>query len=152
MKKCLLVFSVILILISCNKEKKDNGLNENDPNYIIKLAEQENQNENQKKLETTTIQFDALEFEFGSIKQGSKVVKYFPFKNTGKKPLIIQEVYTSCGCTAPKFPKTAVLPNEKDSILLEYNSTGHSGQINKKATVVANIPSEIQLILKGNIQ
>ena len=148
MRKYLLILSVVII--SC---KKENNLDiSNDPNYIMKLAEKDIQDDNQKKIEQTTIKFDTLEFDFGSIKQGSKVIKYFPFTNIGKKPLIIQEVYTSCGCTAPKFPRTAVLPNEKDSILLEYNSTGHSGQINKKATVVANIPQEVQLILKGNIQ
>ena len=36
--------------------------------------------------------------DFGTIAEGPEVTYYFEFTNTGKEPLIIQNVSASCGC------------------------------------------------------
>jgi len=58
--------------------------------------------------------------------------------NTGKKPLTIQSVKTSCGCTVAKYDKKPVLPRETTTVKLEYkpNSLGY---FSKTADVVCNI-------------
>ena len=130
-----LIFVLIFTLFfSCSKTEVQNS--------DAKLQEDKNE---------TKIVFDFIEYDFGTIKQGDKVNKYFKFKNVGTKPFIINEVTTSCGCTSPKFPKHPVAPNESDSILLEYNSSGHAGIISKKATILGNISENRVLTLSGKI-
>ena len=50
--------------------------------------------------------------DFGTIKEGSDAVHVFEFKNTGDKPLIIQNAEGSCGCTTPECPKAPILPGK----------------------------------------
>ena len=53
--------------------------------------------------------------DFGTIAEGPEVTYYFEFTNTGKEPLIIQNVSASCGCTTPDWPKQPILPGKQGS-------------------------------------
>ena len=45
------------------------------------------------------ISFKSEEIDYGNIKQGADGVRVFEFTNTGKAPLVITNVASSCGCT-----------------------------------------------------
>ena len=60
----------------------------------------------------TKMVFTEEEYDFGTIKQGKKVMHVFTFKNTGKNDLIISRAIGSCGCTVPEFPKEPILPGK----------------------------------------
>lgn len=99
--------------------------------------------------ELTAIKFDRLEHNFGRINEGDKVRTVFHFTNTGKKPLIISSATTTCGCTVPNWPKTAIAPGEGGDINVEFDSEGKKGQVEKEVTVTANVdPPATVLILK----
>lgn len=75
----------------------------------------------------------------------------FEFTNTGKEPLILSSVKSSCGCTVPSWPREPILPGKKESIKVKYD-TGRLGPINKSITVMANAKnSPIVLRITGNI-
>ena len=68
-------------------------------------------NAQEKKVTETAIDPNAaiIEFEseiidYGKIDLNSNGVRVFKFKNTGKSPLIINKIKSSCGCTVPKKP------------------------------------------------
>lgn len=46
----------------------------------------------------------------------------FPFRNTSEEPLIIDNIRTGCGCTAPEWSEAAVAPGDTSSILIEYDA------------------------------
>ena len=49
------------------------------------------------------IVFDKQRHDFGTIEEANGKVTYdFVFVNTGNEPLVISNVCTSCGCTAPE--------------------------------------------------
>ena len=50
------------------------------------------------------------EFNFGTIPQGKPVYHFFEVTNTGKDPMIISNVQTSCGCTTPEWSKEPIAP------------------------------------------
>jgi hypothetical protein len=77
-------------------------------------------------------------FDFGDITQGDSVQHVFKFKNSGTSPLIISEVITTCGCTAPKFTKEPVMPDKSGEILITYRSAGKQGLQNKVITILSN--------------
>jgi hypothetical protein len=84
------------------------------------------------------INFSEDFFDFGDILQGDSVQHIFKFKNTGTSPLIISEVITTCGCTAPEFTKEPVLPEKPGEIKITYRSAGKQGLQNKVITILSN--------------
>ncbi len=84
------------------------------------------------------IQFKELRYDFGDIKQGDKVSHTFEFTNSGNTPLVISEVKTTCGCTAPYWPREPIQPGASDKIEISFNSAGKSGKQHKVITVISN--------------
>ena len=84
------------------------------------------------------ITFEKSTFDFGDIKQGQVVNAVFKFKNTGKEPLILSNVSTTCGCTVPSWPKDPIAPGKSAEISATFNSAGKMGQQNKVITIFSN--------------
>ena len=87
------------------------------------------------------IAFGKVTHDFGDINQGDKVEHVFSFENTGTEPLIITNVQTTCGCTAPEWPRDPVIPGQKSSIKVVFNSAGKMGRQNKVITIQSNAVS-----------
>ncbi|MDZ7606384.1 MAG: DUF1573 domain-containing protein [Cyclobacteriaceae bacterium] len=62
----------------------------------------------------------------------------FSFKNTGSGPLVIQNVLSTCGCTAPEWPKEPIDAGAEGKIKIVFNSKGKIGRQNKVITVRSN--------------
>ena len=82
--------------------------------------------------------FEEVKYDFGDIYQGDKVEHVFKFENTGNEPLIITNVQTTCGCTAPNWPRDPITPGQESEIKVVFNSTGKIGRQNKVITIVSN--------------
>ncbi|MDH5474723.1 MAG: DUF1573 domain-containing protein [Cyclobacteriaceae bacterium] len=87
------------------------------------------------------ITFEEETFDFGDISQGDKVEHVFNFENTGVEPLIITNVQTTCGCTAPEWSRDPIIPGQKSSIKVAFNSAGKMGRQNKVITILSNTTS-----------
>ena len=87
----------------------------------------------------TTIEWlDSSNKNFGKIAEGRKLDVSFRFKNTGNKPLIIQKVQPSCGCTVAEQPNEPILPGNEGIIKASFNSEGRLGINNKTLYVTTN--------------
>lgn len=99
------------------------------------------------------MKFDALEFDYGTIKQGDKVEHAFTFTNVGKEPIIITNAQGSCGCTVPEYPKEPIRKGEKGTIKVTFNSAGKMGMQDKTVTITSNAKnSPVILHIKGTIE
>ncbi|RYD52263.1 MAG: DUF1573 domain-containing protein [Sphingobacteriales bacterium] len=76
--------------------------------------------------------------DFGSVKEGPQAEHVFAFKNTGKSPLIIQNVSASCGCTTPEWSKEPIAPGKSGKITVRYNTQGRVGPIDKAVYIQSN--------------
>jgi hypothetical protein len=98
---------------------------------------------------------DKTTFECGRIDEGAqeKIVAPFIIKNRGDKPLKIENVRPSCGCTVVAYD-TLIAPGKSGSIKPEVNLRGFSGAIKKTVTVTSNDPSQptVQLVISATIQ
>ena len=102
---------------------------------------------------TTKMTFKYLEYDFGTVKDGTVVSHEYEFTNTGTEPLIISDAKASCGCTVPSWPKEPIQPGGKGAIKVQFDSKGKPGQQSKKVTITANTdPSPIFLTIKGNVE
>ncbi|MCF6241346.1 MAG: DUF1573 domain-containing protein [Bacteroidales bacterium] len=89
---------------------------------------------------------------FGKIWYQGNAEYEFVFKNTGKTPLIISDVKSSCGCTVPEWSKKPVLPKEKGIIKVKYD-TKRIGEFYKIITVYSNAKnSPVKLYVQGNVR
>jgi hypothetical protein len=96
--------------------------------------------------------FEATEFDFGTISEGEVIEKVFTFKNSGEAPLVISNVQASCGCTSPEWTKTPVKPGEEGLIKVVFNSTNKQGVQSPTVSVTANTsPNVTRLRLKGTV-
>ncbi len=87
------------------------------------------------------MEFVESEYNFGDLYQGEKAEHIFTFKNIGKSPLIINNVLTTCGCTAPKWPESPVLPGQNGEIIVAFDSSSKIGRQNKVITIRSNAKS-----------
>ncbi len=86
----------------------------------------------------TTIQWIDSVKNFGKIEEGQKLEVSFRFKNTGDKPLVIERVQPSCGCTVAEQSKEPIAPGNEGQIKATFNSEGRSGINHKTLFVYAN--------------
>ncbi|MBN2237839.1 MAG: DUF1573 domain-containing protein [Bacteroidales bacterium] len=105
--------------------------------------------ENSVGKETTSISFEKTSHDFGAVVDGEKVTYSFKFSNTGNNDLEIQNVGTSCGCTASDYTKGLIKPGEKGRIQVTFNSSHRTGMQNKTISVKANTQPETTVL---NIQ
>lgn len=88
----------------------------------------------------TTIQWiDSTTQHLGNINEGQVAEISWKFKNTGNKPLVIEDVRPGCGCTVADKPSEPIAPGGEAVIKAKYNSEGHPGHADKYITVVANV-------------
>ncbi len=86
----------------------------------------------------TTMQWIDSVKDYGKIAEGQKLEVLFRFKNTGSKPLVIESVHPSCGCTVADPPSAPIAPGAEGAIKGSFDSNGKSGQQHKTITVMAN--------------
>ena len=95
-------------------------------------------NEEDEKYPEITFEKTTQDFGLFDRAHGDKTC-WFVFKNTGDKELMILSASSSCGCTVPEFPKTAIMPGMKDSIKVTYNgSTRRVGKMRKTISLTTN--------------
>ena len=77
----------------------------------------------QKAEDVITINQDT--YNFGKIKQGVPVTTFFTVTNKSDKPVVLESVVASCGCTTPEWSKEPVAPNstsQHNSMLFLYQT------------------------------
>lgn len=102
------------------------------------LAAAQQANDDSTQANGASISFSEMQHDFGDIHQGDVVEHIFQFENTGDKPLVLNNVLTTCGCTAPEWPKEPIASGEKGEIKVVFNSSGKMGRQNKIITVRSN--------------
>jgi hypothetical protein len=100
----------------------------------------------------TSLKFDQMAHDFGTIKQDSENLKIFKFTNTGKEPLIIENAKGSCGCTVPEYPKEPIAPGATGEIKVVYRPGKQKDMQTKNVTITANTdPANTVLTISAKV-
>ncbi|HHM21843.1 MAG TPA: DUF1573 domain-containing protein [Bacteroidetes bacterium] len=75
-----------------------------------------------------------VQYEFGDIHQGRPAATEFRFKNISSVPFTIDNVRTSCSCTASEWDETTIPPGGEGHIKIKYDAR-RPGHFRKKITV-----------------
>jgi len=104
-----------------------------------------------EKKSDSRIEFDKTNHDYGELDFGSDGICEFKFTNTGKEPLVLTNVKSSCGCTIPEWPKEPVGSGESASIKVRYD-THRVGTFTKSITVYSNADnSPKRIFIKGRV-
>lgn len=96
-------------------------------------------------------EFKSEVIDYGDIEKGSDGVRVFQFKNIGTEPLIIENVYSSCGCTVPSWTKAAIAPGKSGEIQVKYD-TNRVGPIRRTITIYSNADESTKAVkIKGRV-
>ena len=131
--KALIVFLVTMVVFaSCKSDETNN----NEPGSE-RLADKKVADPVDSASFTTVLWLDSLK-DIGTITRGEQVNITFRFKNTGDKPLIVQNVLAGCGCTVPERTEEPVMPGKEGFVKAQFNSTNQHGTVNKTIEVLMN--------------
>ena len=101
----------------------------------------------------TTVVFDKLTHDFGAVMKSDEAQEYsFEFTNNGRRPVIIQKVATSCGCTGSGWTKEPVAPGKKGYVKVTYRPSRVTA-FNQSVTVniAGGNPETVVLHIRGNV-
>lgn len=68
------------------------------------------------------VKWKSESIDVGNIPQGKPKLIRFEFTNTSSKPIVIENVAPSCGCTTADYTKTPILPGKKGFVEASYNA------------------------------
>ena len=100
--------------------------------------------------EKSDLQFKETEYNFGKIPQGKPVYHFFELVNTTNKPIKLDNVQASCGCTTPEWSKEEIQPGQASKIKVGYNDASE-GAFEKYITVQYNGSETKQIKIKGEV-
>ncbi|WP_124981130.1 DUF1573 domain-containing protein [Nonlabens xiamenensis] len=94
--------------------------------------------------------FEEVEYDFGTVEEGTVVEHEYKFTNTGNAPLIVVNAKGSCGCTVPTWSKEPIAPGAEGSMLVKFNTNGKPNAQTKTVTIKANTEKGTESIrIKG---
>lgn len=105
----------------------------------------------QSAFSQAEIKFDKTKIDFGTFAENQVQTAVFEFTNTGDKPLVVHQAFSSCGCTVADFTKDTIQPGAKGKVVVTYNATGtFLGRFEKKVVVRTNARnSVVPIYIKG---
>jgi hypothetical protein len=86
------------------------------------------------------IEVAATTHDFGKVDEGENVKFAFKLTNKGKAPLTIENVRTSCGCTAATPKDKTIAPGASSELAVSFDTRGRPGKNRKVITVTSNDP------------
>ena len=108
------------------------------------------QDDSEGKKVVTSVSLEATALSMGDFSWQEERQGIFRLKNTGEKPLVIQDVVTSCGCLTVDYPQEPVMPGKEAVLRVTYKADS-PGYFNKVVTVYCNVEdSPIRLRVSGN--
>ena len=131
MKKVILGLSALCMVAftSCKDDASSKVKSEN----VTQAAERD-----AVTVEFPVLTFEKTEHDFGEIENGTPVETVFSYTNTGKGPLVITDIKSTCGCTVPQdWSKEPLNPGETSQFTVKFNGKGKN-KVSKTVTVTAN--------------
>ncbi len=86
------------------------------------------------------LEVEPTQFDLGRMEQEQVRHLTVTLRNTGQAPLRIEDVETSCGCTAAKPDRDELQPGESTRLQITFNSKKFDGPQLKEVTIRTNDP------------
>ncbi|MCD7941655.1 MAG: DUF1573 domain-containing protein [Bacteroides intestinalis] len=120
--------------------------------YLKIIQGEEVEQKDESKVIRTKVDIGKTSVSLGNFDWEKEQKTTFVLKNTGNKPLVVEYVNTSCGCTSVDYSKEPVQPGEEMVLNVIYKAE-HPEYFDKTITVYCNVEtSPIVLRITGNAE
>lgn len=103
------------------------------------------------KTVKAAITWKSESIDVGNIPQGKPKVIRFEFTNTSSKPIIIENVAPSCGCTTADYTKTPIQPGKKGFVEASYNAASAGAFMKTVNVTTSDNKTPKTLSFKGTV-
>ena len=111
----------------------------------------QNGDSSSEKEQKAEITFEKTTHDYGKVAVNGDGSYTFKFENTGKKPLVLTNVRSSCGCTVPKWSDKPIRPGDEGEVTVKYD-TSHPGKFTKYVYVMSNAENRtVRLKITGTV-
>ncbi len=93
----------------------------------------------------------SMKHDFGDIAQDIPVIHKFEFTNDSDKPMVLDNVRTTCGCAAPTWTHDPILPGETSIIEIEYNAAKEGGFVKFIKVFINGVKKPEILTITGDV-
>ncbi len=95
--------------------------------------------------------FDRSSHDFGKMEAGQQPTTRFTVKNTGKSPLMLGALASSCNCVSYKKSPEPIAPGKSGTVELIYTQR-QLGQVSDVVTISTNdVSGDTKLTMKANV-
>ncbi len=94
----------------------------------------------EKPKEQPKMKLSRSQHDFGTVSEGKVVELNVDFKNIGKDELIVNDVKSSCGCTAALLSSKKLAPGQTGQIKIELDTSDRVGKFTRTVTLYTNEP------------
>ncbi len=106
---------------------------------------------------TSGLYFQPTAYDFGLIREEEGIVEYeFTLNNTTDRPVKIDSVQASCGCTATAWSLDTIAPSGKGFVKVNFDPSNRPGFFSKSITVKTDYPDDkyksMSLMIKGKVR
>lgn len=84
------------------------------------------------------LKFKNSKYNFGFAHEGDIVTMQFEFENNGTAPLVISDYKVECGCTVMKKPEKPIMPGEKSSLVVTFDTHNKYDRQDRTVEVISN--------------
>jgi hypothetical protein len=91
-------------------------------------------------IDLPTLEVPESNYDFGQVEEGGKLTHVFTLKNLGGGVLHIDQVRSSCGCTAAAVKTKEIAPHGEGQIEVTFDTNHRSGDQRKSITVTSDDP------------
>jgi hypothetical protein len=95
----------------------------------------------------TTVKWSRDTIHFGTIEEGIVYLDSITVTNNGTKPYRITGHQAACDCTVLQAPTQPLLPGEKATLRIEFNSIGKAGKVSTGIVIQDNSSPNARSIL-----
>jgi hypothetical protein len=100
------------------------------------------------KAKAPSIRVDPDGFDFGRALPGKTLSKEFALRNFGDAELVIENVSTTCGCTAAITAQKTIPPGGSTQLRVVFETRSYAGRVERQVLVRSNDPKTPVLTLK----
>lgn len=110
------------------------------------------QGEPKPNVSLTDAIIDQSDIDFGMLRVGNKQERIVKLTNVGDKPLAIQDVIVSCGCTKVKHPDAPIMSGKTGEVIISYDPD-KKGAFHKTVTLYCNAKqSPLRITISGRVE
>ncbi len=120
---------------------KTNDIQNKEKTFWVHISVQESFTEEQKNdPNRPVLSIPKKDIFLGNITEGESTKTSITYTNTGKSPLTIRSINSSCSCIVTKSKKNQIAPGASATIKVKFDATGKSSYVNSKITFTTTDP------------